>query len=205
MCGEKHVKHVRHEKKNSPKYDDWKANHNCPVNHKGSAGSMEASGALSIFRRSAEKNKLRYKMYIGDGDSKAYEDVAEAKPYKDLEVVKGECIGHVQKRVGSRLRNLKATKTEKLSDGKPLGGKGRLTEKVMNTLQNNHGMAIRQNTGNLYGMKKAIVGVLYHCCDIKDQDTRHQFCPRNAEYWCKYQSDKVTGKKTYKAKLSLPL
>ena len=39
-------------------------------------------------------------MYIDDGDSKAY---------KDLEVVKGECIGHVQKRVGSRLQNLKAT------------------------------------------------------------------------------------------------
>ena len=75
----------------------------------------------------------------------------------------------------------------------------------MNTLQNYYGMAIRQNTGNLYGMKKAIMSVLYHCCDIKDQDTRHQFCPRNAESWCKYQSDKVTGKKTYKAKLSLPL
>jgi len=39
-------------------------------------------------------------------------------------------------------------KGKKLSDGKGLTGKGRMTEKVMNTLQNYYGMSIRQNTGS---------------------------------------------------------
>ena len=65
---------------------------------------------------------------------------------------KGECIGHVQKRVGTRLRKVKADyKGVKFSDGKGIGrGKTRLTDKVMNTLQNHYGMAIRQNADNLY-------------------------------------------------------
>ena len=33
---------------------------------------------------------------------------------------------------------------------------------------------------------------------------RHQFCPRSAESWCKYQADKITKKKTYKQHISIP-
>ena len=56
-----------------------------------------------------------------------------------------------KKRVGSRLRNVKSQyKGKKLSDSKGIGGgKVRLTNNVMNTLQNHYGMAIRQNTHNL--------------------------------------------------------
>ena len=28
-------------------------------------------------------------------------------------------------------------------------------------------------------------------------DKRHQYCPRTADSWHKYQSDKITGKNTY--------
>lgn len=52
-------------------------------------------------------------------------------------------------------RNASNHTGKKLSDGKGIGrSKGRLTDKVMNTLQNHYGMAIRQNTQNLYAMKR---------------------------------------------------
>jgi hypothetical protein len=39
-------------KTNDPRYNEWKASHNCKVNHTGSANSMETVGAVRIFERS---------------------------------------------------------------------------------------------------------------------------------------------------------
>ena len=58
------------------------------------------------FVRSIEKNKVRYTEYYGDGDTKAFSAVANVYGDED-KVKKLECIGHIQKRVGSRLRKLK--------------------------------------------------------------------------------------------------
>ena len=91
----------------------------------------------------------------------------------------------------------------KLRDEKILGGRGRLTEKLINTLQNAMGMAIRQNVGNMYGMKKSIGALLYHYSENEDLEKRHHVCPRGEKSWCKYQQDKVTGKNTYKAKVGI--
>ena len=113
-----------------------------------------------------------------------------------------------KKRVGTRLRNLTKSSKEILSDGKKLGGAGRLTENVNNTLQNYYGKAIRQNIGNLYAIKKSVAAVLlyaikksvaavlFHCSESYDSETRHQFCLRTKDSWCKFQADKVTEKKT---------
>ena len=110
-----------------------------------------------------------------------------------------------KKRVGSRLRNVKSQyKGKKLSDSKGIGGgKGRLTNKVMNTLQNHYGIAIRQNTHNLYAMRKAVAAVLHHSTKNDDMDKRHQYCPRTVDSWCKYQSDKITGKNTYVERIAI--
>ena len=110
-----------------------------------------------------------------------------------------------KKRVGSRLRNVKSQyKGKKLSDSKGIGGgKGRLTNEVMNTLQNHYGMAIRQNTHNLYAMRKAVAAVLHHSTKNDDMDKRHQYCPRTVDSWCKYQSDKITGKNTYVERITI--
>ena len=44
-----------------------------------------------------------------------------------MTIKKLECVGHIQKRMGNRLRNLrKSLKGTKLSDGKGIAGKGRL-------------------------------------------------------------------------------
>ena len=49
---------------------------------------------------------------------------------------------------------------------KKISGKGRLTDKIINKMQNYYGMAIRQNPGQLHEMKKSIGAVLWHCSDI---------------------------------------
>ena len=105
----------------------------------------------------------------------------------------GECVGHVQKRVGKRLGNLKKkhNKENPLRDGKPLGGKGRLDEKSINTLQNYFGVAIRQNSHNLLEMKKAIGAVVYHCSETSNAEARHMFCSKEPNTSCKYQAGEI--------------
>ena len=54
-------------------------------------------------------------------------------------------------------------------------------------------------------MKKCVWAVLHHNCAIANLEDRHKFCPRTANGWCLYQVDKISGKKSYKVKLDLPL
>ena len=56
--------------------------------------------------------------------------------------------------------HLKDLKGNKLEDGKGIAGAGRLTDKMIDTLQNYYGFAIRQNAGNLPGMVKAVNAIL---------------------------------------------
>jgi hypothetical protein len=65
-------------------------------------------------------------------------NIVESQPYgQDCIPKKLECIGHVQKRVGSRVRKLKSSnKGLTLADGKGLSGKDRLTESKIDVLQN---------------------------------------------------------------------
>ena len=144
------------------KYDNFMPTHECSINHVGSAGSMEASGLKECFMTSVETNKLRYTNYIGDWESKLYNDICQADPYEGTGVNELECIEHIQKSVGSRLRKLKSANTKTvLSDEKKLSGRGRLVEKFINKLQNYYGIAIRSSChGNVYSLKKVIAAVL---------------------------------------------
>ncbi|GFT26588.1 uncharacterized protein TNCV_3604181 [Trichonephila clavipes] len=92
---------------------------------------MEVCGMQKIFFRSEQKHGFKYQRYIGDGDSKTFLSIAEKEPYGDsVPIEKIECVGQVQKRMSSRLWELKALWGEKkLSDGKTIGGNGRLTDK----------------------------------------------------------------------------
>ena len=119
----KHCKscQIRDHKKDSDSYNDWVLRHVCPINHTGSSGAMESKGAIQIFARSLRQNKLRYTTYIGDGDAKSFQDVKASDPYQGIDIVKGECVGHVQKCAGARLRKFKERYRGKvLSDGKKL-------------------------------------------------------------------------------------
>ena len=66
---------------------------------------MEVTGVERIFGRSIEKEFLRYTEYYGEGDPKSFAAVENV--YGEKMTKKQECIGHVHKRVGSRLRKLK--------------------------------------------------------------------------------------------------
>jgi hypothetical protein len=48
-------------------------------------------------------------------------------------------------------------------DNKGLGGKARLTDAVIDKLQNYYGIAIRSNSKDIDGMKKAIYTAFCHC------------------------------------------
>ena len=93
------------ENADSEQYNKRRKEHKCSINHEGSAPKMEQSGVERIFARSITKNKLHYTEYYGDGDTKSFSAVNDF--YEGVTVLKKECIGHVQKRVGSRLRKLK--------------------------------------------------------------------------------------------------
>jgi hypothetical protein len=177
----------------------------CVANYQGSSGGMEVQGALAIFHRSMETRGLRYLQYLGDGDSKGFMKVNESKPYGSEHLVeKLECVGHVQKRMGSRLRKLKKTLSgTKLDDGKSLGGRNRLTDSQIDLIQNYYGLAVRRNTNSLSDMKQAVWAVYFHKLST-DATPQHGLCPKGELSWCKYNRAQVTGK-IYEHNSSLPV
>ena len=120
----------------SQEYIDWKQNHECSANFQGSSCSMEPSGTLELFQRSLQHG-MRYKYLISDGDSKSHNMLLQQQPYGAAHTVeKRDCISHIQKRMGTALRELKRKHAgQKLSNGKIIGGQGRLTDKLINSLQ----------------------------------------------------------------------
>ncbi|GFU29486.1 uncharacterized protein TNCV_1994271 [Trichonephila clavipes] len=125
-------------------------NENCKANNFGNSGSMEVSGAIEIFQRSESLHGLRYTKFLGDGDVRAYKEVNEMQPYGDIGIEKLECVGYVEKWMGTRLRALKLKmKRKKLSDKKTLDDHGRLTDAEINKLQRYYGLAIRNNTDSI--------------------------------------------------------
>ena len=177
--------------------------HECVKNFEGYSGGMEVVGAVDLCKKSEMTRGLRYVRYLGDGDSKGFLAVQEAKPYgNDITIEKLECIAHVQKRMGSHLRKLcKDMKGKKLSDGKLISGRGRLTGTEIDKLQNYYGMAIR-NIGNLKEMKKAVWATYFHKHST-DENPNHGLCPMGPMSWCKYNRSLTTDAE-YKHKRSLP-
>uniref|UniRef100_A0A6P7GDN8 Uncharacterized protein LOC114336144 n=1 Tax=Diabrotica virgifera virgifera TaxID=50390 RepID=A0A6P7GDN8_DIAVI len=160
---------------------------------------MEAHAIVSMFQRSEEHN-VRYLNYIGDGDSKTYSGVLESKPYgNDFVVNKKECVGHVQKRMGTRLRDLlkktvvdTVTVTGKKIKRKTLGGKGKLTAKMIDKLTVYYCLAIRRNYDSVKKMKNSIWATYYHYCST-DKKPQHEKCPTGEDSWCEWQKTTATN------------
>ncbi|GFW31275.1 uncharacterized protein TNCV_2578561 [Trichonephila clavipes] len=145
---------------------------------------MEAVGAFRIFERPLIKRDLQYTEYYGDGDSKGFLQVKDI--YGENSVTKLECIGHIQKRVGSRLRKLK-------KNTKGLGRKGKLTDKFIDKLQNYYGIAIRSNVGCPEKMQSAVITAFFHCCS-SNKYPMHGQCQTGKGSWCKYKQALCDGK-----------
>ena len=176
-----------HLDKDSEEYHRWRAEHNnCKANYKGSAPAMESEGADRIFRRSVATHKLRYTDLYSDGDSKSYNRVKDVYSADGIQIAKKECIGHVQKRVGTALRKLK-------KETPALGGKGKLSDAMIDKLQNYYGIAIRSNVGDLNGMRKAIHASFFHCASSERRDL-HTHCPTGPSSWCGFKRNRNSFK-----------
>ena len=82
---------------------------------------MEVKGAAKLFLRSTEKRNLMYTTFAGDGDSDCFGTVKEESEKLGIgcDIVKEECVGHIQKQLGTALRQLKLRmQRTKLADGK---------------------------------------------------------------------------------------
>lgn len=171
-------------KYDTDEYKEWAENHaaECQANHDGSAGKMEVDAAIEMFQRSEDLHDVKYVSYIGDGDSKTFKGITDAQPYENITITKKECIDHVQKRIGTHLRNLK-------KNTKGLGGKGKLTGKLIDELSIYFGLAIRRNCHSIEKMKNAIWGTLFHKMST-DENPQHDHCPTGENSWCSWQRAK---------------
>lgn len=159
----------------------------CKANYVGTSGGMEVDGALNIFHRSTLLYNVKYTEYLGDGDTSAFLTVSNSMPYGPDEVIKKlECVGHIQKRMGTRLRKLKEKKRGvELADGKKLGGKNRLTDAAIQKLQIFYGLAIRRNTKSVEDMRTAVWAIYFHVQSTNAKPT-HNLCPKDEDTWCKF-------------------
>ncbi|KAK3889271.1 hypothetical protein Pcinc_006716 [Petrolisthes cinctipes] len=194
---------VKENKKLIAKYKNWKASHECQE----SSGKMEAAAATALWSRSLNK-KLKYTVFVGDGDSSAYKAVCDLNnregPYgKDCTVVK-EYVNHVSKRVGKRLRTLKKkltvpvqTKKGKTVMRSKIGGIGELSDRVIDKMAHYYGNTIRRHVGTgttVEELKKTIFATFYHLTST-DTDPQHQDCPQGKGSWCFY-NDAISNNKT---------
>ena len=162
---------------------------------------MEAEGALVLWQRSVEQRQLRYTQFVGDGNSKAHKKVATEMLYgQDHPIVKLDCVGHVQKRVGSRLCSMKKRhrgRVEVNGETVVLSGRGGLADSQIDMLQSYYGMAIRSHKGDLEVMQQSVKAIARHRAST-DEKPMHELCPPGPDSWCGFQRDIATGLDIYK-------
>ena len=198
--------------RNSERYKNWFAIHkaSCSINHSLSSEAMEKEAAVTIFKRSLSKHNLKYTTYVGDGDSSSFGEVSDTlfQEYgEEYLIIKEDCVGHIQKRMGTGLRSYKnKNKGMKLADGGSVGGRGRLTDSVIDSFQNYYGYAIRNNNNNVKGMQDAVWAIFHHCIlgENEPVERQHRLCPPGPDSWCKYQQDIAANTNTYSRSKCLP-
>ncbi|GFW74437.1 uncharacterized protein TNCV_2413361 [Trichonephila clavipes] len=82
---------------------------------------------------------------------------------------------------------------QKLSDGKPLCGRNRLTEAEIDRLQAYYGLAIRRNLSSVKDMQQAIFAIFLHKLST-DEKPQHGFCPSDSDTWCKFKKQNCLGR-----------
>ena len=87
--------------------------------------------------------------------------------------------------MGTALRKLK-------KENKGIGGKGKLTDAMIDKLQN-----------YLEAMKSAIYASLFHCASSKRRNLHHH-CPDGPESWCRFKQDKANQTNNYLPGPGLP-
>ncbi|KAJ8888006.1 hypothetical protein PR048_007491 [Dryococelus australis] len=150
----------------------WK-NKVCAANYE---GSMVVWRWLEPLLCELDLNKLGlcYVQYLGDGNFKGFAAVLQNKPCgNNVNIAKLECVGHVQKRVGARLRRLKRDMKDKyLVMVKGLEEKKDLADCY-------YGQSTRKNLTNVEDMRKAIWASYFRMIST-DANPQHFRCPSEA-------------------------
>ena len=152
-----------------------------------------------MYTHSEEFKRLQYSGHVGDGDSKKpFSSIKASKSYANRDIMKYECVGHVQEQMGTALRKLKAEKgKQKLRDGKTISGIGRLTNARIDKLRVYYELAIRCHKHDLEGMEKEGWEGLYHSVSCDEN------CPEGPNTCCKYNLA-LLQKKPFKHPSPLP-
>ena len=74
-----------------------------------------------------------------------------------------------------------------------MGGRGGLTIKLCDKLQNLYGRALRENLPVVDKMKTAVMAILHHEVQNRNLHEMHKYCPVGPNSYCQYQVDKATG------------
>ncbi|GFU81964.1 uncharacterized protein TNCV_516451 [Trichonephila clavipes] len=83
-------------------------------------------------------------------------------------------------------------KSRKLSDGKGISGRGRLTDNEISKLQQYYGLAIRRNMNSVSDMFKAVWAIYFHKLST-DSVPQHGLCPTSPDTWCGFNKAKLLG------------
>ena len=90
---------------------------------------------------------------------------------------------------------------------KTVDGRGRLTNAVVDKIQNYYRVAIRSNICKLKDMQNAIWAIYFQMIMGPSNETlneQHQYCPVTSNSWCKYQVDQINDKRFYNQQNCLP-
>lgn len=188
-------------KEGDPTYQLWKERHVCQKNSSKKSGEMEVEAGLMLFQRSLKKHNLRYTTILSDGDSRTFLALQEDKVYGYIPISKEDCVNHVEKRMGTALRNLiskqKGTGTESL------GGRGKLTGDLVAKLTSYYGWALKSNKGDIKAMHRAVMAT-YHHVTSNDQVSNHSLCPTGQDSWCRQNAAQAKGEPIPKHRHNLP-
>ncbi|KAH7945181.1 hypothetical protein HPB49_007388 [Dermacentor silvarum] len=188
-------------KENDPAYQTWWDSHMCQKNTAKKAGEMEVEAAVLLFNRSLRKNGLRYTTILSDGDSRAFHALQEADVYGFIKIQKEDCVNHVQKRMGTALRNLIAR--HKGGGSETLGGRGRLTGDLITKLSSYYGWALKSHKGDVEAMQRAVMAT-YHHVTSNDNVSNHSLCPAGPDSWCRQNAAAAKGEPAPRHHYNLP-
>ena len=115
--------------------------------------------------------------------------------------MKEECVNHVSKRMGTRLRQLKkdertpqVTKKGKQVMRSRLAGKDGLTDVDIDNISRHYGQTIRRfdPKGSVEELRQRLLAIYAHARST-DAEPRHMSCPPGADSWCWMKRAEAAG------------
>jgi len=164
----------------------------CSINHKGSSGAMEPACTVDIVQKIYEDTDgFEIGKFLSDGDSRAFKEVDKVVPW---DMVKLECVNHVAKGMGTRLRD--AVTKGKHIDVFPGSGQrtgldnvGRLTQPAIKKIQSFYNFIVHELKGDPVKMSEWVLAMYDHISS-SNEAPKHDDCDIR---FCKYLQAQQNG------------